>query len=52
MYHSAFISFDHFLDSGAKIGQIFCWFRKILKNQKEILKVTDLYTLWYRFDQA
>ena len=40
LYHSAFILwFDRFLDSGAEISQI--W--KILKDQKDILKLTDLY---------
>ena len=44
MYYSAFILwFDHFLESGLEICQIFCWFSgKFKKNQKDILKLTDL----------
>ena len=42
--NSAFILwFDHFLDSGAEICQIFFGFLEYLKkNQKDILKLTDL----------
>ena len=41
MYYSAFILwFDHFLDSEAEICQIGNW--KILKNQTDILKLTEL----------
>jgi hypothetical protein len=45
MYYSAFILwFDHFLDSGPEICQIFRWFfGKFKKNHKDILKLTDLY---------
>ena len=45
LYYSAFMLwFDHFLDSGAEICQIFRWFfGKLKKNQKDILKLTDLY---------
>ena len=43
MYHSAFISwFDYFLDFGAEICQIFFGFLENLKNQKDILKLTEL----------
>ena len=35
--------FDHFLDSGAEICQISCWFFGTFKNQKDILKLTDLW---------
>ena len=35
MYYSAFILwFDHFLDSGAEICQIFCWFFGKFKKSK------------------
>ena len=46
IYYSAFILwFDHFLDSGTEICQNF-W--KILKDKKDILKLTDLwYTTYY-----
>ena len=45
MHYSAFVLWsDHFLDSGAEICQIFCcFFGKLKKNQKDILKLTDLY---------
>ena len=44
MYYSVFILwFDHFFDSGADICQIFrCFFWKIKKDKKYILKLTDL----------
>ena len=44
MYLSAFLLWpDHFLNSGAEICQIFHWFfGKFKKNQKDILKLTDL----------
>ena len=43
MYYSAFILwFDHILDPGAEICQIFIgFFGKFKKNTKDILKLTD-----------
>ena len=45
MYLKTFlIWFDHFLDPWAEICQIFwCFFLENLKNQKDILKSSDLY---------
>ena len=45
MYYIAFILwFNHYLDSRTEICQIFRWlFGKLKKNQKDILKLTDLY---------
>ena len=43
LYGAVILSFDHFLNSGAEICQIFHWFfGKFKKNQKDILKLTDL----------
>ena len=43
MYYSAFVLlFDHFLDSGPEICQIFCWFFGKFKIIKDILKLIDL----------
>ena len=44
MYLKTFLLwFDHFLDPWAEICQIFRCFLENLKNQKDILKLSDLY---------
>ena len=44
MYLKTFLLwFDHFLDPWAEICQIFWWFFGKFKNQKDILKLSDLY---------